>query len=73
MKRRIRDLIPLAMLLLSACKAGTDPASIGIIGGADGPTAVFVTSQMPKPLLYTIIGVIAAAVVGVVVWLCRRK
>ena len=73
MKRHIRDLIPLAMLFLSACKAEVDPASIGIIGGADGPTAVFVTSQISKPFLYTIIGVIAAAIVGVVVWLCRKK
>ncbi len=73
MKRRIRNLIPLTLLFLSACKAGADPASIGIIGGADGPTAVFVASQMPKPLLYTIIGVSVAAIVGVVVWLCRRK
>lgn len=39
-------------------------ASLGIIGGADGPTAVFVTGN-PIPLV--IIGFIAAAVIALLV------
>jgi len=41
-------------------------ATIGIIGGADGPTAIFVTGD-PLP---TILAAAGAVVLGV--WLCRR-
>ena len=30
---------------------GAEAASIGIIGGADGPTAIFVTKTLAPPLL----------------------
>ena len=42
-----------------------DAVSIGIIGGSDGPTAVFVTGN-PLP---GILAAVAAVVLGF--WLCR--
>ncbi len=48
-------------------------SSIGIIGGADGPTAIFVTSSLSIVSIITIAVVVAAVVVGIVVFLKRRK
>lgn len=42
--------------------------SIGIIGGADGPTAVFVTGRFPWEMI-----LLAAAALCVCIWLIRRK
>lgn len=39
-------------------------ASIGVIGGADGPTSIFVTSSPNMP--YIIAGIAGLAVIGVV-------
>ena len=52
MKKRILFLLP---LLLSGCMTPEEEASVGIIGGADGPTAIFIASQLAP-------GAIAAAV-----------
>ncbi|MBQ3242377.1 MAG: LPXTG cell wall anchor domain-containing protein [Oscillospiraceae bacterium] len=46
--------------------------SIGVIGGADGPTAIFVTSGPIWPLL--LLGAAAAAaVIGLILWRKKRK
>ena len=42
--------------------------SIGVIGGADGPTAIFVTGRFPWELL-----LLAAFCVGAVIWYFKRK
>ena len=55
MKKLIFALLP---FLLFGCMTPEENASIGIIGGADGPTAIFVTSTVAP-------AVIAAAVVVV--------
>ena len=52
MKKRIFYLLP---LLLAGCMTPEEEASIGIIGGADGPTAIMVTGQLSP-------GAVAAAV-----------
>ncbi len=46
---------------------------VGIIGGADGPTAIFVTSTMGDNLTVLVIIVAATAVMLAVGWLCHRK
>lgn len=46
--------------------------SIGVIGGADGPTAIFVAGG-PGPLLITGVIVIVAAVVCTAVVLIKKK
>lgn len=50
-------------------------SSIGIIGGADGPTAIFVTGD-PTAAILTVIGIAAAVVlltIGIVLWVRHRK
>ena len=44
--------------------------SIGIIGGADGPTAIFVTGN---PLPGLIGGVIAVSLIVLIVYYVRKK
>lgn len=49
-----------------------EAASIGIIGGADGPTAIFIASQFPvKTILLG--GLAAAAVLLIIVLLAVRN
>ena len=47
-----------------------EAASIGIIGGADGPTAVFVTGN---PVALIAAAVAAAVVIGLIIWKLLRK
>ena len=42
--------------------------SIGIIGGADGPTAIFVTGRFPWE-----IALAAAALIAIVVWFVVKR
>ena len=42
--------------------------SVGIIGGADGPTAIFVTGRFPWELIVLAIIFVAAAI-----WFYKRK
>ena len=46
----------------------SEAASIGIIGGADGPTAIFVTGRFPWEIL-----LLAVVCIGAVVWFKFRK
>ena len=45
-----------------------EAVSIGIIGGADGPTAIFLTGRFPWEIL-----LLAAVCVGAIVWFKYRK
>ena len=67
MKKLIFALLP---FLLFGCMTPEENASIGIIGGADGPTAIFVTSTVAPAavaaavvVLLMIVGAIAAIVI----------
>ena len=42
--------------------------SIGVIGGADGPTAIFVTGGFPWGIL-----LLAVVCIGAVIWFKKRK
>ena len=42
--------------------------SIGIIGGADGPTAIFVTGRFPWEII-----LLVACCIGAVIWYFIRK
>ena len=48
----------------------TEVLSLGIIGGADGPTAIFVTSAGLRPWGLLLL---AAVFVGGFLWLRKRK
>ena len=55
------------MIKLSAAQAG----SIGVIGGADGPTAIFVTSN-PWPLIL-VAGLAVGAILALLAWLFLKR
>ena len=62
-------------IISSLCLGGcnNDAASIGIIGGADGPTAIFVASTINWPGAFGWIGVIIAAVLAAVMIHLKKK
>ena len=71
MKKLIASVLSFVFVMcLGGC--GTESASIGIIGGADGPTAIFVTSNINWLLVCGFVGMIAAAVL-VVLFIYRNK
>ncbi len=47
--------------------------SLGVIGGADGPTAIFVSGPTISPLAILLCILAGAAIIGAVIWLMRRK
>ena len=49
-----------------------EASSIGIIGGADGPTAIFVTGKLPLFALLAA-GLAAAAVLALLIWLFLKR
>lgn len=60
-------LVSLLLFVLTGC---TERNSVGIIGGADGPTAIFVSSGFDPWHLIVIPAVIAVAIV--VVWKVKK-
>ena len=49
-------------------------SAVGVIGGADGPTSVFVTGVSSMPMLFILGGVVLVSVIGLVAWLaCRNR
>ena len=46
----------------------SEAVSIGIIGGADGPTALLVSGRFPWEII-----LLAAVCIGAIVWLKTRK
>ena len=71
MKKVIIVVLLLAFVMcLAGC--GNEAASIGIIGGADGPTAIFVTSGTNWLNICSILGVIVVAIL-VAVLIYRNK
>ena len=63
-------LIAVFLLFLTGC--GNQAATIGIIGGADGPTAIFVTSGTNWLNLWSLTGIIVVIIL-VALFLWRRK
>ena len=59
------------VMCLSGCS--TDSASIGIIGGADGPTAVFISSSVNWLHACGFVGIIVAAACGVLFTYRNKK
>jgi len=43
-------------------------SSIGIIGGADGPTAVFITGRFPWEII--LLGILC---IGAAIWIKKRR
>ena len=68
---KLRRFFAAALLMLTGCTP-LEKESIGIIGGADGPTAIFVASTIMKPLDIVLSIAIPAAAVVLVILLIRR-
>lgn len=68
MKKRMAFVFPATLALcLSSCNS--QAASIGIIGGADGPTAIFVSSNIN----WLQVGIIAGIIVIAAILIYRSK
>ena len=62
-------------LIFVLCLGGCNnkATSIGIIGGADGPTAKFGTSTIIWPSIFGLIGVIIVILVALIIYLNKKK
>lgn len=58
------------MGVLSGCAQNSD---VGIIGGADGMTTVFITSSLTAPQLIAMILLAAALIIGMIFFIRRKK
>ncbi|WP_099205372.1 sodium ion-translocating decarboxylase subunit beta [Scatolibacter rhodanostii] len=60
-----------AITLLTGC-ANRDPASVGIIGGADGATSIVVTGKINWfPIV--MIAVLLILIIGLVIYFVKKK
>ena len=69
-------IIFVSSLILIVCLGGcgNEASSIGIIGGADGPTATFVTSQIHWMSICKLISVIIVVIlIAVIIYLIKKK
>ena len=71
MKKLITFVFSFIVLCLGGCN--NNAASIGIIGGADGPTAILVTSTINWPGILGLIGVIIVISVALIIYLNKKK
>ena len=67
-----------AFIFTSVCMLGlfgcsSESASIGIIGGADGPTAIFVTSNINWLYVCGFIGIVVAILVALFFYRNKKK
>ena len=63
--KKLLALILLFVLLLGLVSCGSRAHSIGIIGGADGPTAIFVTYGTNWQNIGILIGIIVLVIVSI--------
>ncbi len=70
MKGAACALLMAAAAFLTGC---TEDVSVGVIGGADGPTAVFVTAAPFWWVPFALIGAAIAAVIAAVILRRRKK
>ena len=59
--------------LLALRSLNTDALSLGIIGGADGPTAIFVTTQVGFHWELAVMAALLVAGIAGFLWLSRKK
>ena len=71
MKKLIPFFIPL-VFALCLCGCDKDAVSIAVIGGADGPTSIFVSSNVNWLPVCVFAGIIVAVVL-MILFVCRNK
>ncbi len=47
--------------------------AISLVGGADGPTSVFIAAKINPAVYFIVIGLGAAVVLGAAIWLFRKR
>lgn len=77
MRKRIITSIIAVLIILAICfitqnNIGSETSAIGIIGGADGPTAIFVASKANPQIISRYI-MLACTVISLVVLIKRRR
>lgn len=62
-------------LFFALCLGGCNnkDASIGIIGGAESPTTILVTSTISWPSIFGLFGVIIVILVALIIYLNKKK
>ena len=75
--KKIGFIVVIVLSILFAILGFTDKekesASIGIIGGADGPTAILVAGNHGDKLVFGFVLVVVLIVIGIVIYLKRKK
>lgn len=69
--KKLIILVLTCMLAMCLSGCGQEAASIGIIGGADGPTAIFVASRIIESTVCGFVGVLV--VIALVVFMIYRR
>ena len=72
MKRVLFCCSGILSILLMGCSV-REAASIGIIGGADGPTAIYVTSKINWWSIFGTTIIIFSIIVGIMLSIKKRK
>ena len=71
--KKLISLVSLLALALCLTGCSNEASDIAFIGGADGPTAVFVSSNLTWPVICGLIGVIIVAVFGALIIYRNKK
>ena len=71
--KKLLKFVLLLVLTLSLVACANESSSVGIIGGADGPTAIFITSSTNWLNIYSLIGLIVATALVVFVIYHNKK
>ena len=69
-------MVLISSIILVMCLGGcnNEASSIGIIGGADGPTARFITSKIILQSVFGLVAVIIVTIViAVIIYLNKKK
>ena len=68
--KKLISLLAFAAMILTAC--AKESASVGVIGGADGPTAVIVSETPMLPMALVVLAAVVLVAV-VVVFITNKK
>ena len=72
--KKLTSIVSLLALALCLTGCSNEASDIAFIGGADGPTAVFVSSNLTWPVICGLIGVIIVAViVALIIYRNKKK
>ena len=71
--KKLTSLVSLLALALCLTGCSNEASDIAFIGGADGPTAVFVSSNLTWPVISLIGVIIVAVLVALIIYRNKKK